>query len=306
MLKYMVKRILQMIPLLIALSIIVFFLIRLIPGDPVTAMLGPGVEPHNIEYERERLGLNDPIIVQYGRWVNDIFHGDMGTSITTKKPVVYEIGRRLPTTLILAVGGTVISAILGVVLGVIAAVHQNKFIDNLIMTQSLLFVSLPSFFTALILMLVFSLKLGWLPSIGLSSPKHAIMPLITLGTSGLGFMARTTRSAMLDVIRQDYIRTSRSRGIPERVVIYSHALKNSMIPIITAIGLRFGGLLAGATLIESVFAIPGMGKFLVDAVTKRDYPCLQAAILVLAAVFIIVNTVVDLIYAAVDPRIRYE
>lgn len=306
MLKYAVKRILQMIPLLTALSVIVFFLIRWIPGDPVSAMLGPGVQAHNIEYERERLGLNDSIFVQYGRWIGDIFQGDLGTSIVSKKPVMYEIGRRLPVTLVLAVGGTVISSVLGIILGVIAAMRQNKFVDNLIMTVSLLTVSMPSFFFALMLMLIFSVQLGWLPSIGLDTPAHAVMPLLALGSSGLGFMARTTRSAMLDVIRQDYIRTSRSRGIPEKVVVYSHALKNSMIPIITAIGLRFGGLLAGSAVTETVFSIPGMGKFLVDSVTKRDYPCLQAAILVLATVFIVVNTAVDLIYAAVDPRIRYE
>ncbi|MDR3051869.1 MAG: ABC transporter permease [Oscillospiraceae bacterium] len=305
MAKYFVKRILQMVPLLIVLSVIVFFLIRLIPGDPVTAMLGPGVVPANIEYERERLGLNDPIWVQYGRFVSGVLKGDLGKSIVTKKPVFYEIGKRLPVTLILAVGGTVISSLLGVLLGVIAAVKHNKFWDNAIMFLSLLTVSTPSFFLALLLVLIFSLQLGWLPSIGLSTPRHAIMPLLTLGSTGVGFMARTTRSAMLDVIRRDYIRTSRSRGIPERVVIYVHALKNALIPVITAIGLRFGGLLAGSALVETVFSIPGMGRFLVDSVSKRDYPCVQAGILVLAAVFIVVNTLVDLLYAAVDPRIRY-
>lgn len=306
MVKYFVKRILQMIPLLFALSIIVFFLIRLIPGDPVSAMLGPGIPPDNVEFERQRLGLNDPIIVQYGRFLANLLHGDLGKSIVTKKTVMYEIGHRLPTTLILAVGGTVVSSLLGVLLGVIAAVHHNKFLDNFIMFMSLITVSMPSFFFALLMILVFTILLGWLPSIGMRSPSSAIMPLLTLGSTGVGFMARTTRSAMLDTIRRDYIRTSRSRGIPERVVIYSHALKNALIPIITAIGLRFGGLLAGAALIETVFSIPGMGKFLVDSVSKRDYPCVQGAILVLAAVFIVVNTLVDLIYAAVDPRIRYE
>lgn len=306
MLKYFFKRILQMIPLLFALSIIVFFLVRLIPGDPVSAMIGPGIPPDNIEFERERLGLNDPIIVQYGRFLANLFKGDLGKSIVTKRPVLYEIGHRLPTTLILAVGGTVISTLLGVLLGIIAAIKHNKFLDNFIMFMSLITVSMPSFFLALLMILIFTISLGWLPSMGLQTPASYIMPLLTLGSTGLGFMARTTRSAMLDVIRRDYIRTSRARGIPEKVVIYSHAFKNALIPIITAIGLRFGGLLAGAALTETVFSIPGMGKFLVDSVSKRDYPSVQGAILILAAVFILVNTLVDLIYAAVDPRIRYE
>ena len=306
MLKYFLKRVLQMIPLLLALSLIVFFLIRLIPGDPVTAMLGPGVPPDNVEFERQRLGLNDPLLVQYGRFLLNLLKGDLGKSISTKRTVLYEIGHRLPTTLILAVGGTLISTLLGVLLGIIAAIKHNKFLDNFIMFISLITVSMPSFFLALIVILIFTIQLGWLPSIGLQTPSSYIMPLLTLGSTGLGFMARTTRSAMLDIIRRDYIRTSRSRGIPSRVVTYSHALKNALIPIVTAVGLRFGGLLAGAALIETVFSIPGMGKFLVDSVSKRDYPCVQGAILILAAVFILVNTLVDLIYAAIDPRIRYD
>lgn len=306
MLKYAAKRIIQLIPLLFALSVIVFFLVRLIPGDPVTAMAGPDIRPENIDFERERLGLNDPILTQYIRFITGVFRGDMGASTVSKQPVMSEIARRYPATIALALGGTLLSTVLGLLLGIIAAVKHNKFADNLIMFISLLAVSTPSFFLALLLMLIFSLHLGWLPSIGLSTPLHYIMPIFTLGITGVGFLARTTRSAMLDVLRQDYIRTSKSRGVPRRVVVYSHALKNALIPVITAVGLRFGGLLAGASLIETVFSIPGLGKFVVDSVSMRDYPCVQASILFMATTFVVVNTITDLLYAAVDPRVKYE
>lgn len=284
--KYIVKRILQVIPMLFILSLIVFMMVRLIPGDPVDMMLGMDIPKDTKEYERERLGLNDPLYIQYFRFVGNALHGDLGTSIFSGKPVVEELAKRFPKTLTLAVGGTLFGAAVGVLLGIIAAIHRNKFADNLIMVLSLLTVSTPSFFLALILMLIFCLNLRWLPSIG--------------------SIARTTRSAMLDVIHQDYIRTSRSRGVPERVITYRHAFKNALIPVLTTIGLRFGGLLAGATLVETVFSIPGIGRFVVDSVSNRDYPAIQGAVLVLAVTFVLVNTLVDLLYAAVDPRVKYD
>ena len=201
---------------------------------------------------------------------------------------------------------TLTGFVLGVLLGIIAAIHRNKFADNLIMVLSLLTVSTPSFFLALILMLIFCLNLRWLPSIGMDTWQGAILPIATLGLQAIGSIARTTRSAMLDVIHQDYIRTSRSRGVPERVITYRHAFKNALIPVLTTIGLRFGGLLAGATLVETVFSIPGIGRFVVDSVSNRDYPAIQGAVLVLAVTFVLVNTLVDLLYAAVDPRVKYD
>ena len=306
MLKYIVKRLLQMNPMLLILSVIVFLMVRLIPGDPVDIMLGFDVPKDTKEIERERLGLNDPLWEQYVRFLGDILHGDLGTSIFSGKPVMEELANRFPKTLVLAVGGTFVGAAVGILLGIIAAVKHNKLADNIIMVASLITVSTPSFFLALILMLIFCLHFMWLPSIGMNSWQGAILPICTLGATAIGSIARTTRSAMLDVIHQDYIRTSRSRGVPERVVIYVHAFKNALIPILTAVGLRFGGLLAAATLVETVFSIPGVGRFVVDSVSNRDYPAVQGSVLVLATTFVVVNTVVDLLYAAVDPRVKYD
>lgn len=273
MLKYIFKRLLQTILMLLVLSFVVFFMVRLIPGDPVEIMLGTNVPKDTLELELERLGLNDSLLVQYGNFLRNALKGDLGTSIFSNKPVLEELAQRFPRTLILAVGGTVIAAVVGVVLGIISAVHQSKFWDNLIMVLSLVAVSTPSFFLALILMLIFGVYLQWLPTMSLRFTwQAAILPMVTLGVQAVGSISRTTRSAMLDVLGQDYIRTSRSRGIPERVVIYVHAFKNALIPVLTAIGLRFGGLLAGATMAETVFSISGIGRYVVDAVGNRDYP----------------------------------
>jgi ABC-type dipeptide/oligopeptide/nickel transport system permease component len=305
-LKYAVTRLLQLIPLLFVLTLVVFILMRLIPGDPVTIMLGHGAPPDAVAVERVRLGLDQPFYAQYLLFLKNLLKGDMGVSLSTGNTVASELVRRFPYTLTLALGGTVVAAVLGMMAGVVAAVHHNKSIDNTIVTVSMLAISTPSFFLALLLMLLFTFLLGWLPSIGLTSWKHAILPVITLGLSGMGLVTRTTRSSMLDVLSQDYVRTSRSSGIPEKITIYSHALKNALIPVITVLGLRFGYLLAGATLVETVFSIPGIGRFMVDGVLKRDYPVVQSTILVFAASFVTINTAVDLLYAFVDPRIKYE
>lgn len=306
MLRYILKRLLQLIPMLLILSLIVFFMVRMIPGDPVKNMLGIDVPQEMVEVERERLGLNDPLPQQYIRFMAELFHGDLGTSIVTGKPVWDELMSRYPNTLILAFGGIVVAAIGGILVGILAAVFHNKFWDNCIMVLSMLAVSTPSFFLALILMLVFTLNLRWFPSMGAITPARMVLPIITLGTQAIGFIARTTRSAMLDVIGQDYIRTSRSRGIPNRVITFSHTLKNALIPILTAIGLRFGSLLAGSAIVETVFSIKGVGRFVVDSVSKRDYPAVQGCVLVLAVTFVVINTLVDLIYSFVDPRIKCD
>ena len=306
MVKYVIKRLLQLIPMLLVLSLIVFLMVRMIPGDPVKNMLGIDVPQEMVEIERERLGLNDPYPVQYIRFLGELLRGDLGTSIVTGNPVAEELASRYPNTLILAAGGIVVASIVGILFGILAAVFHNRFWDNFIMALSMLAGSTPSFFLALILMLVFTLHLGWLPSMGSITPQRMVLPIVTLGTQAVGFIARTTRSSMLDIISQDYIRTSRSRGIPSKVIVFSHTLKNAMIPILTAIGLRFGSLLAGSAIVETVFSIKGVGRFVVDSVSKRDYPAVQGCILVLAVTFVVVNTAVDLIYALVDPRIKYE
>ena len=300
MLKYTLRRLLQLIPTLLVVSFIVFAMVRLIPGDPITLLYGisegAGTDSEYLDYMREQYGLNDPLPVQYFNYLVDILHGDFGTSLYTHKPIIEEISNRYENTLILAVGGTLVGSLLGVVLGIIAAVKHNKLGDNIVMVLSMIFVSTPSFFLAMILMLVFALQLRWLPVMGMKGPAYAVLPILTLGLHAVGLIARTTRSSMLDTINQDYIRTSKARGVSRFKIIMSHTLKNALIPILTAIGLRFGGLLAGAALVETVFSIPGLGRFMVDGISNRDYPVIQSTVLLFATTFVVVNTLVDLLY----------
>ena len=310
MLKYTLRRLLQLIPTLLVVSFIVFAMVRLIPGDPITLLYGisegAGTDSEYLDYMREQYGLNDPLPVQYFNYLVDILHGDFGTSLYTHKPIIEEISNRYENTLILAVGGTLVGSLLGVVLGIIAAVKHNKLGDNIVMVLSMIFVSTPSFFLAMILMLVFALQLRWLPVMGMKGPAYAVLPILTLGLHAVGLIARTTRSSMLDTINQDYIRTSKARGVSRFKIIMSHTLKNALIPILTAIGLRFGGLLAGGALVETVFSIPGLGRFMVDGISNRDYPVIQSTVLLFATTFVVVNTLVDLLYGFVDPRVKYN
>ena len=306
MLGYTIKRILQVIPVLLIISFICFMMIRLVPGDPVANMLGVNASKEAIAAQRAELGLDKPLLTQYGDFLVKALQGDLGKSITTRRPVIDEIAQRYPATLKLALGATVFAAVVGITFGVLSAVKQNKLTDNVIMVFSLLSVSTPSFFLALVMMLLFSIHLGWLPSMGLRTPLHYVLPIITLGMQSVGLIARTTRSSMLEVLRQDYIRTSRSRGISQAVIVMRHAFKNALIPVVTVGGLRFGGLLAGSMLVEAVFSVPGIGRFMVDGVLKRDYPVVQGTVLVLATTFVLVNLAVDLIYALIDPRIKYD
>ena len=310
MLKYICKRILQLIPTLLLVSIVVFEMVRIIPGDPITLLYGisesGGTSQEYMDSMREKLGLNDPHIVQYARWIGGFFKGDMGESLLTHKPIAQELGTRYKYTLILAVWGTLVGSVIGVICGIIAAAHHNKLGDNVVMVISMIAVSVPSFFLAMLLKRVFCLNLGLLPSMGLKSWQHAILPVATLGLGAVGLIARTTRSSMLDVINQDYIRTARAYGFARVKIVMVYAFKNAMIPVLTAIGLRFGSLLAGAALVESIFSIHGIGSFLVDSVTGRDYPAIQSTVLVLAVSFVLVNTLVDILYSLVDPRVKYE
>ena len=310
MLKYTLRRLLQLIPTLLVVSFIVFAMVRLIPGDPITLLYGisegAGTDSEYLDYMREQYGLNDPLPVQYFNYLVDILHGDFGTSLYTHKPIIEEISNRYENTLILAVGGTLVGSLLGVMLGIIAAVKHNKLGDNIVMVLSMIFVSPPTFVLAMILMLVFALQLRWLPVMGMKGPAYAVLPILTLGLHAVGLIARTTRSSMLDTINQDYIRTSKARGVSRFKIIMSHTLKNALIPILTAIGLRFGGLLAGAALVETVFSIPGLGRFMVDGISNRDYPVIQSTVLLFATTFVVVNTLVDLLYGFVDPRVKYN
>lgn len=304
MLKFIITRILSVIPILFLVSICVFLMVHFIPGDPVKNMLGLKASPEAVEATRERLGLNKPLHIQYVTFLTNILKGDLGTSIRTKKPVIQELKDKYRYSIILAVGGTIVAAVIGVVMGIVSALKQNKFLDNFLMVVSLVSVSAPSYFLALILIIIFSLHLRWFPSIGVYSWRHYILPIFALGTQSVGLIARMTRSAMLDVLNQDYITTAKAKGVPRLQVIITHALRNAMIPVLTILGLRFGGLLAGSALIEMVFAIPGIGRLMIDAVLTRDYPVIQATVLCISVTFVIINMIVDILYHVVDPRVK--
>jgi len=302
--RYVSRRLFEMFLALLGTSVLVFFLIHMIPGDPALLLAGLEAGPEVVEQMRRELGLDQPLYKQYWSFLVGALHGDFGTSIRMGVPVLEEILERLPYTLTIAIGGTILATLFGITTGVIAAVNHNRFGDGLVMVIALLAASTPSYWLGLMLMLVFSLSLGWLPSIGVRTPVHFVLPIVTLAGQSAGIISRMTRSAMLDVLGQDYIRAARARGQRESVVILRHALKNALIPVLSIVGLRFGNLLAGTVLVESVFAIPGVGRLLVDAVLWRDYPMIQGTMLFVAGVFVVVNTATDLLYGVVDPRIR--
>ncbi|MGH9320674.1 MAG: ABC transporter permease [Vicinamibacteria bacterium] len=304
MIVFLSRRLLETFLALLLTSVVVFSLIHLIPGDPALLVAGLEAGPEVVEKIRRDLGLDRPLPIQYGSFLLKALQGDLGISIRTGLPVLREILDRFPYTLGIALGGILLATSMGVTTGILAAMRQNCAGDALIMVASLLAVSTPSYWLGLMMMLLFSLSLGWLPSIGIATPAHFVLPILTLGAQSGGVISRMTRSAMLDVVGQDFVRAARARGEKERVVILRHALANALIPILSIVGLRFGNLLAGTVLVESVFAIPGVGRLLVDAVLWRDYPMIQGTMLFVASVFIAVNTVTDVLYAVVDPRIR--
>lgn len=304
MARYVSRRLFEMFLALLGTSVLVFFMIHMIPGDPALLLAGLEAGPEVVEQMRRELGLDQPLYKQYWSFLVGALHGDFGTSIRMGVPVLGEILERLPYTLTIAIGGTILATLFGITTGVIAAVNHNRFGDGLVMVIALLAASTPSYWLGLMLMLVFSLSLGWLPSVGVRTPVHFVLPIVTLAGQSAGIISRMTRSAMLDVLGQDYIRAARARGQRESVVILRHALKNALIPVLSIVGLRFGNLLAGTVLVESVFAIPGVGRLLVDAVLWRDYPMIQGTMLFVAGVFVVVNTATDLLYGVVDPRIR--
>ncbi len=304
--KYILKRIMYLIPVLIGVTFLVFMILSLAPGDPALTILGPTATTESVEQLREELGLNDPVIVQYGRYMYGLVQGDFGTSYRSKVDVVDEIKARVPTTVKLSLIAILIAVVLSIPLGIIAAVKQNTWVDGLSMFIALLGVSIPVFWLGLMLQLLFSLKLGWLPSSGAATWKSFILPGISLGFLSMASIARITRSSMLEVIRQDYIRTARSKGLPYKYVIKKHALQNALIPTITVAGLQIGSLLAGSVLTESVFSLPGIGRLMIDSITGRDIPMVLGCIIVFTVAFSIVNLIVDILYAFVDPRIKAQ
>jgi ABC-type dipeptide/oligopeptide/nickel transport system permease component len=300
------RRLLLTIPVVIGVSLIVFSIIRLLPGDPARALAGVNATPEYIQQVRDRYGLDDPIHVQYGNFMRGLVTGDLGVSTFSRRPVTTEIGERFPRTLTLASISLLIATVVGVSAGIVSATRRNSLFDNASMLVALVGVAAPVFWLALMLQLLFAVQLRWLPATGMGSVRHLILPSITLGMASAALMARITRSSMLDVLKQDFITTARSKGLAERVVIYKHALKNALIPVVTVLGLQFGILLGGAVLTETVFAWPGVGRLLVDAILRRDYPVVQGTVMLLAFLFVIINLVVDVIYAFLDPRIHYQ
>ena len=295
-----------MIPVVIGATLIVFLLLQLSAGDPARILLGTEATPETVESLREEMGLNDPILVQYGRYMINLLKGDMGISYKSGRTVYYEISSRFPNTAKLAVASLVIGTLMALPLGIWAAIKQNTFIDAFGMFISLLGMSIPIFWLGLVFQIVFSLKLGWFPVSGSEGLKSLILPAFALAARSMASIARMTRSSMLEVIRQDYIRTARSKGIPEWQVIRRHALRNSLIPTITVIGIQLGSLMGGAILVETVFAWPGIGRLMIQAINGRDVPVVLGCIVVLAGIYAAVNLLVDLIYTAVDPRMRSQ
>lgn len=308
-----VRRFFQLILLLVGISFLVFTSMYIAPGDPATIIAGPTASQSDIEAIREDLGLNDPFLVQYGRYMNGLFHGDLGYSYQTKQPVWDAIMTRFPNTLKLAIASIIVAVIIGVVAGIISAIRQNSWFDVSSTVFALAGISIPNFWLGTVLILIFAVNLQLLPVGGLDQPfytaeglKQLILPAITLGTGSAAMIARMSRSSMLEVIRADFIRTARAKGLRERTVIWVHALRNAMIPVITVIGLNFGFLLGGTIITEQVFAINGVGRLMVQAIAARDFPMVQGSVLLVATLFVLVNLIVDIIYTLVDPRISYD
>jgi ABC-type dipeptide/oligopeptide/nickel transport system permease component len=306
MLAYVARRLVQLVPVLLGISLLVFLLVHLVPGDPVRVMMQDVGSPEQIERVRGQLGLDRPIYVQYVTFVVRAARGDFGRSIHTRRPVAQEIALRFPYTLRMAVAATLVAVVAGIVLGAIAAMNHQSIFDYGTMTIALAGVSVPSFWFGLVLILIFSLYLRWLPPVGADTALHLVLPAITLGSSAAAIIARLTRSSMLEVLRQDYIRTARAKGLADRRLVYRHALKNAMIPVVSIVGLQFAGLLGGAVIVETVFGWPGIGRLAVEAIFTRDIPVIQAVVLVAAVMFVLVNLVVDVLYGVLDPRVRYS
>jgi len=296
-----------MIPVVLGVTILVFTIMYFIPGDPVKLMAGAEATPAEVEAMRQELGFNDPYLVRLGKFLGDIvLHFDFGESWVYNTPVTTELLHRFPRTLTIALGCIAMQIFIGIPLGVIAAVNHNTWGDRIAMFTALFGISMPGFWIALMLVLLFSVNLGWLPPYGIGGPKYYILPIISLGVVGIATQARQTRSSMLEVIRSDYIVTARAKGMSETRVILRHALPNALLPVITVIGNGMGMLLAGAVVIEMIFAIPGVGMYLVGGINTRDYNIVQSSVIFLALAFTLIMLLVDLAYAFIDPRIRAQ
>jgi ABC-type dipeptide/oligopeptide/nickel transport system permease component len=305
-LRFIARRLLALVPILLGVSIVIFVLMRLVPGDPAHLVLGREATGDQVALLRKQWGLDKPLPVQYAYWLSHAVRGDFGRSLVSRVPARHEILSRFPATLWLTLASMAVSIVLGLFFGIVSAVKHNTTVDRASMVIALLGICTPSFWLSLLLLLLFSVKLGWLPSFGKGGLSHLVLPALALGTGGAAVIARVTRSSMLEVLNEDYIRTARAKGLTERRVIVGHALKNSLIAIITILGLEFGGLLSGAIIVETIFAYPGLGLLLITSIKNRDFPIVQGALLLFAIEFVLVNLLVDVLYAQVDPRITYS
>ncbi|MEM2237634.1 MAG: ABC transporter permease [Candidatus Caldarchaeum sp.] len=304
LIKYVLRRLVQAVPTLVGVALIIFFMLRVLPGDPAVIIAGPEASKEQVEEIRRQLGLDKPLHEQLFLFFGDLFRGDLGKSARTGRPVTVEVMEKLPNTILLTVMAHLIAVPTGIVAGVVAAIKRNSSIGLGITFASLFGISMPVYWLGLMLILVFSVTLKLLPAGGIGSPSHLILPSIVLALFLMANIVRITKASMLEVLGQNFIRTARAKGLREKVVLYRHALKNSLIPVITISGIQFGSLLGGAVLTETVFAYPGMGRLIVDGILARDYPLVQGAILIFATLFVAVNVIIDILYAYVDPRVR--
>lgn len=306
MLKYAIKRIILAIPVIISMTIIVFLILHLAPGEPIDLIVGPNVTPEVYESIRHKYGLDQPLIVQYFKFLGNLFRLDFGDSILQQRPVSRLILERLPVTLKLGIAGFILSVIIAIPLGILAAVNRNTIIDYTCMTGAMLGMSLPTFWFGLLLLYFFAYRMRIFPISGYGTWKHLVLPAFALGLTDAAVTARMMRSSMLEVLGQDYVRTARSKGLAEKVVIYQHALKNALIPIVTLLGMRLGWIIGGSVVLETIFSIPGLGRLMIDSIHSRDYPVVQGSMIVLTSAIILGNIIADILYAVVDPRIKFD
>ncbi|EDX6481334.1 glutathione ABC transporter permease GsiC [Salmonella enterica subsp. enterica] len=306
MLNYVLKRLLGLIPTLLIVAVLVFLFVHLLPGDPARLIAGPEADAQVIALVRQQLGLDQPLHVQFWRYITHVLQGDFGTSMVSRRPVSEEVASRFLPTLWLTITSMIWAVLFGMAIGIAAAVWRNRWPDRLGMTLAVTGISFPAFALGMLLMQIFSVDLGWLPTVGADSWQHYILPSLTLGAAVASVMARFTRSSFVDVLSEDYMRTARAKGVSETWVVLKHGLRNAMIPVVTMMGLQFGFLLGGSIVVEKVFNWPGLGRLLVDSVDMRDYPVIQAEVLLFSLEFILINLVVDVLYAAINPAIRYK
>ncbi len=304
--RYLIRRLVLTIPVLLGVATLVFALIHLIPGDPAQAMLGEGATPEEVNQLRERLGLNRPLIVQYGSFLKGLTHGDLGVSLRNDQPVTAQILERMPATAELAFASMTVAVLLAVPLGIVAAVWRGTAIDFGAMTLSLVGISVPNFWLGPLLAIIFSVELGWLPVGGRGTLAHLVLPAVTLGAALAAILARMTRASLLEELREPYVLAARAKGVSRSRAILYHAFRNSLIPIVTILGLQFGVVLTGAVITETIFAWPGIGRLLIQSISFRDYPLVQGCVLLIAVTYVGVNLLTDLTYSFLDPRIRVD